>query len=235
MQGAYGFLACEIAEGAWLFVPPETSDDVDSVLAMREGKAQNPTASKLAPFTFNPIHDIESLWWLAFWSLSRHVPVDNRILSSTKRGPLQWMHSRIMFLQSQEIQLKWRQSLPSCLRKHAQLVCGWSRNIVSCYKIAEADLESALVFSAYRDVAAPRSAVEYLTINFDEDTQLKVADFNIWLLSLFTAPLFDLSGQGSGSHASKRPSKEVEGVEDADAATKRARPETVSGDPEMDT
>ena len=56
-QGTAEFMAVEVAGGGYLFDPPR--------------------AAKQA-FYFNPLHDLESVWWLLVWSLFQLIPEDCR-------------------------------------------------------------------------------------------------------------------------------------------------------------
>ena len=62
----------------WLFRRREVRAGLKSTLKSTSnsevGTPLAPTkTSKDRSFTFDPIHDVESLWWLAVWSLTRHT------------------------------------------------------------------------------------------------------------------------------------------------------------------
>ncbi|KAF8305449.1 hypothetical protein DL93DRAFT_2233066 [Clavulina sp. PMI_390] len=57
--GTAHFLACEVAEHKYLFIPDSFKDDddgCDALVAMR--------------FHYNPLHDVESMWWLCVWCVT---------------------------------------------------------------------------------------------------------------------------------------------------------------------
>ncbi|KAI5994284.1 hypothetical protein F5J12DRAFT_962663 [Pisolithus orientalis] len=54
--GTVNFMACEVEGQTYLFKPPGFFDEVYS-----------------PPFRFNPLHDMESLWWIQTWILYYHV------------------------------------------------------------------------------------------------------------------------------------------------------------------
>ncbi|KAI6154649.1 hypothetical protein BKA82DRAFT_1005590 [Pisolithus tinctorius] len=55
--GTVNFMACEVEGQKYLFKPPGYFDEVYS----------------RPPFRFNPLHDMESLWWIQTWTLYYHV------------------------------------------------------------------------------------------------------------------------------------------------------------------
>lgn len=59
--GTLGFMACEVEAQNYLFGLPKEID-----MDMLEDWTQ-------VPFRFNPLHDVESIWWIATWILYYHV------------------------------------------------------------------------------------------------------------------------------------------------------------------
>jgi hypothetical protein len=233
MQGTYEFLACEVATGWWDFAPSRPADK-KKLQAAKMRNARGRTDSRrvtFTPFTFNPIHDIESLWWLAVWSLSRHVPAGSQVLpeqSRTFEGPIDHLPNRVSFLREYNVQDRWTESLPLDLKNLAGIVCEWSAFIVASHRLAEANLEKSIDSAAYQDTAAPQSAVEALTIEFDEDIRLRVAQFTRWHVSLFVPLQLVPLTSGSLYRVSKRSSTEAD--IDIDLLNKRPRHEIDLGD-----
>ncbi|KAI5996896.1 hypothetical protein F5J12DRAFT_725499 [Pisolithus orientalis] len=63
--GTLDFMACEVEAQKYLFEPPK-------VLSVADFFKDNKDKDKF-PYKFNPLHDMESLWWIATWILYRHV------------------------------------------------------------------------------------------------------------------------------------------------------------------
>ncbi|KAG9028446.1 hypothetical protein FRB95_006478, partial [Tulasnella sp. JGI-2019a] len=54
--GTFEFMAIEVANGGYLFHP-----------VLSDGQSPQ-------PFRHNPLHDLESVWWVATWSMVSHSP-----------------------------------------------------------------------------------------------------------------------------------------------------------------
>ena len=75
LQGTHHFMACEVESHDYLFQfkrrgGPNIDDVADDIL----------TESPKLPFTFNPIHDLESLWWIWVWVMYFYVHEDGIML-----------------------------------------------------------------------------------------------------------------------------------------------------------
>ncbi|KIM22535.1 hypothetical protein M408DRAFT_28662, partial [Serendipita vermifera MAFF 305830] len=94
--GTFEFMACEVDARDFLFLP-DTSDDT------------------VVPWFHNPIHDIESIWWIAVWDY-RHVNATMRSLFRDLAGRSNFVHSPSFFLRKcPEIPTNVRHSLHAWL------------------------------------------------------------------------------------------------------------------------
>ncbi|KAI5993501.1 hypothetical protein EDD15DRAFT_897434 [Pisolithus albus] len=64
LTGTLEFMACEVEAQNYLFQPRGGK-------RRREGEPCGEDSN--LPFRFNPLHDMESLWWIATWTLYYHV------------------------------------------------------------------------------------------------------------------------------------------------------------------
>ena len=66
-QGTLRFMSVEVAANQYLFLPFDYNDDKSEEywVHIEESKAQ--TQSGTGPWTYNHLHDLESLWWVAVW------------------------------------------------------------------------------------------------------------------------------------------------------------------------
>ncbi|KAI6110909.1 hypothetical protein EDD16DRAFT_1522009 [Pisolithus croceorrhizus] len=69
--GTLDFMACEVEAQKHLFIQPK---------AIRKDPASRKRVQ--FPFRFNPLHDVESIWWIATWILYYHVDEKGRQLST---------------------------------------------------------------------------------------------------------------------------------------------------------
>jgi hypothetical protein len=197
--------------------------------AVISGKALD--SPEWVPFTFNPIHDIESLWWLAVWSISRHVPTDSQVSYEQSKANIalfERLQGRPSFLRGKATQDRWTKCLPPSLQTFARVICEWSTYIVAQHQVAEFDLEKAIDCTAYRDIAAPQFAVQILTLGFADDIQLQGIQIpESWASSIALELDLTPSAQSSGSRGSKRPSNDPDSG--AGAPTKKSRRVAGSG------
>ncbi|KAK2467321.1 hypothetical protein APHAL10511_000556 [Amanita phalloides] len=76
--GTPHFMATELYEGQYLFKAEEDKPPTPEV-------GVNTQNSKLS-FRYNPIHDLESVWWLAVWTLFNHAPKSEVTKPDIKSG-----------------------------------------------------------------------------------------------------------------------------------------------------
>jgi hypothetical protein len=148
-------MAMEIEAGAWKYLGDE--DDVDG---------------ELPPFEHTPLHDIESLLWMAVWTL------DNRYLDSSRQCDWQVSHfwsvfeswaSKYVFLQRPEI-LRWLKPGLQQFPQLSDVVKPMSR-LAKCIYDAHTKLQrSRFAFdrSVYADHEVPREVVRCMVALFEE-------------------------------------------------------------------
>lgn len=68
--GTLDFMACEVEAQTYLF-KPSTGLPVDADFKLLTNVES--TTQLQVPFRFNPLHDLESLWWILTWILYHHV------------------------------------------------------------------------------------------------------------------------------------------------------------------
>ena len=71
LQGTHHFMACEVESHSYLFHVREW-DDLDPELILQILSSEPPRP----PFAFNPVHDLESLWWIWVWVMYFYVHED---------------------------------------------------------------------------------------------------------------------------------------------------------------
>ncbi|KAJ8697207.1 hypothetical protein PTI98_007005 [Pleurotus ostreatus] len=70
-QGTLQFMAVEVSDGAYLFRPRAAAEDV---FLSPTGVLPSRGTKPVHPFRHNVLHDLESIWWLAMWSIFRYYP-----------------------------------------------------------------------------------------------------------------------------------------------------------------
>ncbi|KAF7428943.1 hypothetical protein PC9H_008180 [Pleurotus ostreatus] len=69
--GTLQFMAVEVSDGAYLFRPRAAAEDV---FLSPTGVLPSRGTKPVHPFRHNVLHDLESIWWLAMWSIFRYYP-----------------------------------------------------------------------------------------------------------------------------------------------------------------
>ena len=69
-QGTAEFMAVEVHLQTYLFLPIPCALDKRSLVAVLRSKKPIPE------FRFNPLHDLESIWWIALWTFLRFTLAD---------------------------------------------------------------------------------------------------------------------------------------------------------------
>jgi len=74
-QGSVHFTAVEVASGQYLFSSEDSAlqETMDWLLQEADSKV-NPKERPERIFLHNPLHDYESVWWIATWALFRCQP-----------------------------------------------------------------------------------------------------------------------------------------------------------------
>ena len=83
LQGTQGFMAVEVAEGMYMFRAGDTFE-------------QDPV------FYANPIHDLESMWWLLIWSVFSHIPESSEHLYDAEAVSQQSAARKTLFFDQKE-------------------------------------------------------------------------------------------------------------------------------------
>ncbi|KAF7428941.1 hypothetical protein PC9H_008178 [Pleurotus ostreatus] len=74
--GTLQFMAVEVSFGAYLFRPRAAAEDV---FLSPTGVLPSRGTKPVHPFRHNVLHDLESIWWLAMWSIFRYYPENVRL------------------------------------------------------------------------------------------------------------------------------------------------------------
>ena len=60
-------MSIEVAAQQFLFGPHDQDDNFTEVMQGAKMPKQNNIESAAVPFSYNHVHDLESLWWVAVW------------------------------------------------------------------------------------------------------------------------------------------------------------------------
>ncbi|KAG9221354.1 hypothetical protein CCMSSC00406_0009931 [Pleurotus cornucopiae] len=86
--GTLQFMAVEVSLGAYQFEPRPVAED--ALVTATDIPVININPPFRHPFRHNALHDLESIWWLALWSIFRyypdHVGADPEALKNQRRG-----------------------------------------------------------------------------------------------------------------------------------------------------
>ncbi|KAI6006424.1 hypothetical protein EDC04DRAFT_2611445 [Pisolithus marmoratus] len=84
-MGMLEFMACEVIVQEYLFaLDNDISNDDEWNEDIEINKHLKVDEDAEIPFKFNPLHDMESIWWIQVWTLYYHVNQEGRQLSSGK-------------------------------------------------------------------------------------------------------------------------------------------------------
>ena len=75
VKGTRQFTAVEIEREMYCFPPVNNAPLCQWLELLREGRHQKQPPTH--PVLFNPLHDHESVWWIACWALLHYIPADD--------------------------------------------------------------------------------------------------------------------------------------------------------------
>ena len=155
-QGTLSFMPIEVAAKRFLFLPSRGGTGLTDFKAYRRAREQDGgTAPKAIPFSYNHLHDLESLWWIAVWVVffnhfSEGTPSPNRPSLTFENASRQLKLAQTLFplalesttrrdiIQKDEYFLKKHEGLPRNRKAICILLDGLRQLLTSNYKIAEA-------------------------------------------------------------------------------------------------
>lgn len=157
----------------WLFRPIKDRTaarlPIRSLLSSMEALLVTP--SKHVGLTFHPIHDMESLWWLAVWSLTRHT-VDSVPMGAIQRGyylelfqiPDWAPYFAFLGQTMEENPNTWTTSLPSSFESVALVMLLLAQSIKDAHANYQRKLPRTVNPDVYDDDQLPQMMVELFEI-----------------------------------------------------------------------
>jgi hypothetical protein len=144
-------MAWEISKGSYCFFGNDSNDSFDDM-------------EPDYPFQHNPIHDLESLWWIAIWTLTWNSPS-----GSPRNGDQNIWHwnifhgmiDRFSLLSRHASFVKFVKALPLPFRKVGPQVASLRSSLVHSYETAEIPYK-ALNNQPFADSELPKTFVERL-------------------------------------------------------------------------
>jgi len=136
-KGTIDFMACEIEFQRYLFHKD------DPLLHFQADVFDSPYGSSEIPFTANPLHDLESLWWIQVWLLHFYVDRDGRERSTEQSAMYQSLFPGLLLggsrVPSLQTQLK-LVILPEAFQRPARAVEEMRRFLLATYSACERTL-----------------------------------------------------------------------------------------------
>src|SRR5712672_3089707 len=155
-QGTLSFMPIEVASKRFLFLPSRGGTGLTDFKAYRRAREQDGgTAPKAIPFSYNHLHDLESLWWIAVWVVffnhfSEGTPTPDRPSLSLEDASRQLKSAQTLFplalesttrehvFQKDEDFLEKCEGLPSNRKAICLLLDFLRQLLINNYKIVEA-------------------------------------------------------------------------------------------------
>jgi len=140
-KGMVHFIACEVAVQKYLFHQLSGTKLPEFQLCEVVSRAKSPKV----PFTCNPLHDLESLWWIQVWLLHFYVDQEGQEHSTEQLVQYQSLFpgvsgSRLIPLESPLVSI----ILPEGFRQPAKIVEEMRRVLLQAYVLCEYSLPPKL-------------------------------------------------------------------------------------------
>ena len=135
------FISLEVVSQAYLFLPD--SSNMEHLMNMIDESIPSP--SDPVSFTYNPLHDLESIWWIATSFIFQYFTIDGHDRQQLdedvdKLFPTTQLSSRHAAFTYQPRYEQMISHLPTELQKHGQTLNLLRRGLLNAYKFAESDL-----------------------------------------------------------------------------------------------
>jgi hypothetical protein len=138
------FIALEVVVQMYLFLPDPSDIDpsMDLMDMIDEG---NLSLSDPVSFTYNPLHDLESIWWIATFFIFQHFTIGGHNRQQLDKAvdelfPTTQLSFRNTAFTSQPRYEQMIGYLPTGLQKHGQKLDMVRRKLVHAYRFAESNL-----------------------------------------------------------------------------------------------
>jgi hypothetical protein len=135
------FIALEVVSQAYLFLPD--SSNMDHLMKMIDESILSP--SDPVSFIYNPLHDLESIWWIATFFIFQYFTIDGHDRQQLDKAvdelfPTTQFSFRNAAFTSQPRYEQMIGYLPTELQKHGQTLNILRRGLLHAYRFAELNL-----------------------------------------------------------------------------------------------